>query len=390
VRILLANHTGDWSGAEVALLRLAAGLRAAGHTLAVACPREGRVAERFGAAGMELLPLPAVDASLRLHPVQTPRGVGQLAAAGVALARDARRWRADVVHANSLRTGLSGAVAARLGCPPIVVQVHEHLPPSPIGRAVRRVIAGSAAAVVGVTDRTAASFDETLPRPVAERAYISIDHDRFDPARTAPAPLREELGLGPGAALLGEVAQITPWKGQDVAVRALARMRAAGVDAHLVLAGRVAFATPGVRFDNQAFLRDLRALIAELGVQDAVHLVGERDSAPLFGALDLSVLPSWNEPFGTVAAESMAMGVPPMVTSVGGVREYVEDGVNGRVLDPHRPEAWAEAALELLADRPRLARMGEQARRTAARFTDAAYAGDLIRVYERVARRRSN
>ncbi len=67
------------------------------------------------------------------------------------------------------------------------------------------------------------------------------------------------------------------------------------------------------------------------------------------GSCDLSLLPSWDEPFANVMLESMAMGTPLLVSSVGGGPELVEDGVTGRVLPPRQPEAWATAARELLA-----------------------------------------
>ena len=85
MRILFANHTAAWSGAEVSLMRVLAGLRGrprGDRGLPAGRPAGGR----RGRAGIELLPLPAVDASLRLHPVQTPVGLAQLAAGGLALA----------------------------------------------------------------------------------------------------------------------------------------------------------------------------------------------------------------------------------------------------------------------------------------------------------------
>jgi glycosyltransferase involved in cell wall biosynthesis len=385
VRILFANHTSDWSGAEVALMRLISTLRD-DHALAVACPNRGRLAAEVDAAGVERLPLPAADVSLRPHPVLTPLGVGRLVLAGGALRVAARRHAADVIHANSLRAGLSAAVAARLGAPPAVVQVHEHLPASMLGRATREAIARSAAAVVGVTEYTAANFNKGLSVGRAERVYISIDHERFDPDRVRPAPLRRELALPAETVLIGEVAQITPWKGQETAIRMLSAMRRGRSDVHLVLAGDVAFKTRFTRFDNERYLRHLHALIADLGLSGCVHFVGQRDDVPeVLRALDLTVLPSWSEPFGTVAAESMAMGTPPLVGRVGGVPEYVEDGRSGVVLTPDDPEEWARAALGLLADPDRLAAMGARAREVAGQFSDRRYAELMLATYERAA-----
>jgi glycosyl transferase family 4 len=222
VRILLANHTSAWSGAEVSLMRLVAGLRGE-HELAIACPDEGRLAREVDAAGIERLSLPAVTASLKLHPVHTAAGLRQLGSAGNALAKAARRFQADVVHANTPRVGIMASVGMRAHDPPFVVRAHEHLPLSRVGRSIRGLILRKAAAVAAVSDFTATRFNEGLPEPVAVRVYNSIDQARFDRDRVVPAPIREELGIDPDAHLIGHVAQITSWKRQDVSIWARSR-----------------------------------------------------------------------------------------------------------------------------------------------------------------------
>jgi glycosyltransferase involved in cell wall biosynthesis len=200
-----------------------------------------------------------------------------------------------------------------------------------------------------------------------------------------PARLREELGIAPDAVLLGQVSQITPWKGQATAIRAVAELRRQGLDAHLLIVGRVAFGGAGVRYDNHAYLGSLHRLVEELGVGKAVHFLGQRTDVPqILGALDLSLLPSVNEPFGRVTVESMAVGTPPLVSDAGSGPELVEDRVSGRTLPPGRAPEWAAAARELLADRNGLARMGERAREGAARFSDEAQVRDVLAVYGRV------
>jgi glycosyltransferase involved in cell wall biosynthesis len=385
MRILFANHTSAWSGAEISLMRLIAGLRD-GHELCVACPSGGRLSDAVDRAGVERAPLPAVEASLRLHPVQTPVGLGQLAAGGVALARAARRFRADVVHANSPRAGILAAVARRLGGPPFVVRAHEHLPLTGVGGAVRSLLVRRARAIVAVSDYTARRLNEGLARPAATRVYNSIDLGRFDPKRIRPAALREALRLDPNARLLGQVAQITPWKGQDTAVRALAELRRRGHDAHLLLVGQVVFGGKGVRYDNHAYRRSLDRLIDDLAVSGAVHFLGQREDVPeLLSAMDVSLLPSWEEPFGLAAVESMAVGTPPLVSEVGAGPELVKDRVNGRVLPPKRPEVWADAADEVLTDAALLGRLGERGPATAAAFSDDVHARGMLAIYERAA-----
>jgi glycosyltransferase involved in cell wall biosynthesis len=93
--------------------------------------------------------------------------------------------------------------------------------------------------------------------------------------------------------------------------------------------------------------------------------------------LDVLVLPSYQEPFGTVLAEAMAVGVPVVATRVGGLPEVVDDGVTGRLTTPGDPDALAAAVLDVLAHRDR---MGAAARERAQRFDADAYAERVERL----------
>ena len=382
MRILFANHTGSRSGAENAMLRLLEALPAE-HPRAVACPPGGGLKAELERRGIEQFDFTGTEVSLNLHPVQTTRGLARLMRSALALRDTARRYEADVIHANSVRAGLIAGLARRLGGPPVVVQCHDHLPRTRVGRVIRRAVARSADEVVAVSKQTAAEFNHGLRRPKAECVYISVDQARFSPAAAGSSDIRAELGLAPDARLLAEVAQITPWKGQDTAIRALPGVRE-HFDAHLLIVGDVAFSSQ--RYDNVGFRQSLDSLVRELGVERAVHFVGHREDVPeLIGALDMLLLPSWDEPFGLVVAEAMAVGTPVLVTDRGGVRDYVRDGVNGRLLPAREPSAWTAALVELLGDREALERMGAESIRTAAQFNDERYCSDMIAVYERAA-----
>jgi L-malate glycosyltransferase len=385
MRILFVNHTSVASGAEFALMRLVGALRSK-HHVAVACPAEGPLAEMLDLAAVQHVPIPAFEASLRLDAVQTPANMARLATGGVALARAARRFDADLLHANTPRAGLMAALANRLGGPPFVVRAHEHLPlDSVVGRGVRSVLVRSANAILTVSQEIERRFNQGLSKPVATHVYNSFDRERFDPDRVGPTDLRAALGIAPGAAMLTQVAQITPWKAQDTSIRALAELHHSGVDAHLLVVGNVAFAGKSVRYDNNRYLQELRGLVRELALEERVHFLGQREDVPaILRETDLSLLPSWDEPFANVMLESMAMGTPLLVSNVGGGPELVQDGVTGRVLPPKRPEVWASAAGELLGDRDRLRHMGAQAREVTAKFSDEVHARAMLTVYEHV------
>ena len=379
MRILFVNHTADQSGAENALLRLLDALPPE-HERSVALPR-GPFWTELEQRGYARHALPGTDVSFQLHPVHTPVGLARLAASSVALLRAARRSGAQVIHANGLRAGLICVGARAVGSPPIVVQSHDCPPPGRSSDVTRRVLARWADAIVGVTEATVRSFDAGLLEPRAVLVPISLDHQRFSPS-VAAADLRAELGLDPGVALVGQIGQITPWKGHDVAIEAVAIARRS-VNVHLVIAGEVSFQSR--RFDNVSFHAGLREQVARLGLDDAVHFLGQRADAPaVMRALDLLLLPSWEEPFGTAAAESMAVGTPALVTATGGPREYVEDGVSGRVLAHDDPASWARAICDLLSDHRLRERMGVAAVSAVARFDDCSYARGMLDIYEGV------
>jgi glycosyltransferase involved in cell wall biosynthesis len=379
------SHTGDFSGAEVAMLRLLRALPADVER-AVACPPSGPLATALAGAGVEQLPIPGTAVSFRLHPRWTTQGLIDIGRSVAALRAQVRRWRPDVVHANTTRAGLLAAPLGRGDHPRLVVQVHDIMPAGALGGVVRRVLAGAADRVVAVSQAAAGAFNAGLRGEPAGTVYISIDHERFTPDGRDGAGVRRSLGVPADVPLLGEVAQITPWKGQLAAIEALAIVRRRRADAQLALVGRVAFSGRGVRYDNGAYLEQLRDRVRRLGLEDAVHFVGQRADVPdVMAALDLLLLPSWDEPFGTAAVEAMAIGTVPLVADGGGMSEYVQDGVSGRVLPAHEPEAWGEAAIELLDDPARRAEMGARARAVAGRFTDEAYAREMLGIYAALA-----
>ncbi len=84
-----------------------------------------------------------------------------------------------------------------------------------------------------------------------------------------------------------------------------------------------------------------------------------------YAAADLFVLPSISrlEAFGIAALEAMASGKPVVVSDVPGIREVIDDGVEGLLADPINPEDVAERMRELLQDPEARRRMGSRGRR---------------------------
>ena len=107
----------------------------------------------------------------------------------------------------------------------------------------------------------------------------------------------------------------------------------------------------------------MEALVSELGLDDVVVFTGEREDVPeVLRAIDVLLVPSWEEPFGRTVIEAMAMEVPVLATSEGGPAESIREGVEGHLLPPRDPAAWVEPAARLLADPQLRAEMGRAGR----------------------------
>ncbi len=381
MRILFYNHTGLVSGAERSLLELVGGLAERGEDVLVASP-EGPLGRHIASLGVTHEQVPGTTASFKLSLPGYARAGAELARAAIVLQWVSTRFGADVVHANSIRAGLiAGLARARHGAP-VVVHARDALQRGPVVEGIRLALGASTSHVIAISghvERALGLRGRKLPVSVV---HNPVDLKRFDPAAVDRAAMRTVLGAEGDAPLLGVIAQITPWKGQDDAIRMLAALKARQPRARLLLVGEPKFVGKDVRFDNMTYNTELAELVNALGLADSVDFLGEREDIPeVLSALDLLLVPSWQEPFGRTVIEGMAMGRVVLATSVGGPSEVLRDGVDGRLLAPRSPDAWADAAAELLGDRERLARMEAAAREAAQRFDRDAYVERICALY---------
>lgn len=381
MRVLYVDHTALISGGELAMVELAAELTPDVAPI-LACPA-GPLADHAREAGIRVETVPAAEGSLRLHPLRTPAAALQLARLGLAIRRIAARNRIDLVHAGSIRAGLAAALARRLGAPPGVVVVQDRLPRGLASRAILETLARGSAVLLPNSRYTA----ESLP-PIPGRiqvVHLAVDTRRFDPSEIDRREARERLGIPDGPPVLALIAQITQWKGQDLALRALAELRERAVDALLLLAGSVVFNSPHTRFDNLAYERQLHQLVADLGLHDRVRFLGQREDMPhILAASDLVLVPSAGEPFGRSVIEAMAMGVPVVAAAQGGPAEIISNDDEGVLVDDRDPRRWADELASLIGDGRRREEIAAAGRRRARDFNLERHVAAVRAVYERV------
>jgi glycogen synthase len=153
-------------------------------------------------------------------------------------------------------------------------------------------------------------------------------------------------------------------KGVHVAVEALAGLPES---ATLVLEGH----------GEEEYVASLRALADRLGVLDRVRFqYSDRAALPgVYADADVVVFPvQWDEPWGLVPIEAMAVGRPVVATGTGGSAEYLRHATNCVLFTPHNaPYALAEAVRRLAEDGGLRARLVSAGFSTAPQYTDRIY-----------------
>jgi glycosyltransferase involved in cell wall biosynthesis len=196
-------------------------------------------------------------------------------------------------------------------------------------------------------------------------AHAGVDGRRFPPSE--PGPWRWKLAY---------VGRIDKRKGIELAVRALA-----------LLPGQAELAIVGG--GDEAHRAELQAVVAELGLEQRVSF-SERAHDELAGAYadaDALLFPViWEEPWGLVPLEAMAVGRPVIATGRGGSGEYLADGDNCVVFDPDEgAQALAAAVRRLAEDESLRGRLVAGGRATAAELDETSCNDRLLAELEAVA-----
>ncbi len=292
-----------------------------------------------------------------------------------------RHERIDLVHAHQYTPFFYALAARHLHArPPILFTEHGRwFPdfPRPKRMLFNRALLGRRDRIVGVGEavRRALVDNEGIPAARVGVIYNGVDLTPYrNPGRdrvTVRQRLRQELGIPESALLLAQVARLDDLKDHATAVRAMVRIVAAVPPALLLIVG-----------DGPERTK-IERLIADLGLEHHVRLVGTRSDVPdILLAADLFLLSSKSEGIPLTVIEAMAARLPVVSTDVGGVGEIVVTNETGLLVPAGDDVALAAAAIELLNDAPRRAQLGEQGfRRAIDKFDEARMHRDYRALY---------
>jgi glycosyltransferase involved in cell wall biosynthesis len=291
-----------------------------------ALPAAGLAVHEIAVAGAWPEPGPAARAELDRHLTAAPDGADVLLDGLVGCAVP------DVLAPHARRLRLVVLVHLPLGD-------EAGLPPATAAdRTARERATLHAAAAVVTTSPWAARRLVVVHGLPADRVHVV-------PPGVEPAPLAD---AGEAGTRLLCVGSITPSKGQDLLVEALARIADREWTCRLV----------GPLTRDAAHVAVVRGLVQRHGLGDRVEIAGPRTGPALdaaYAAADLLVLPSRAESYGMVVTEALARGIPVLAAGVDGVPETLGRAPNGTVpglLVPPEDVASLAAAVRRWLDQP--------------------------------------
>lgn len=282
----------------------------------------------------------------------------------------------DVIHARSRAPAWAAWRAAMAERIPFVTTYHGIYNEGFPGKRRYNSIMARGDLVIANSRFTADHVMATHKVPEARLRIIprGVDMAMFDPKAVSPVRIEQvwnKWAVKPDDRVILLPARLTRWKGQTVAIQALARLPE---DTILVCAG-----DPQGR---ESYVAELRSLARSLGVEDRLRLPGhEVDMPAALLAADRVVTPSTDpEAFGRTAAEAQAMGRWIVASSHGGALDVVQDGETGQLVPPGDADALARALLGVPGTYD-----GAAARdRIAAKFSKQALQSATLQVYREV------
>jgi glycosyltransferase involved in cell wall biosynthesis len=362
MRILHLISSGGMYGAEAVILNLSRTLNQQGHASLLGIFSNSsnpnlQLHERALAEGIESHLIPCngqLDRSV-------PAAIRALAAS----------TSADLLHAHGYKADVYAYLALRKTSTPLVSTCHTWYDDNPLlwlyGVIDRRLLRHYAA-VVSVSDDVTHRLLHSGVAP--HRIHFIRNGIDLRPFTNATPSLRH---LAPNGLLIGWVGRLTHDKGPDVYLRAIAQVRPLFPTARYLLVG------------EGPYRPEVERLIADLALDDVVHLLGQRQEMPaVYSSCDLMVSSSRQEGLPMAILEGMASGLPWIATPVGAVPLAIRDGDNGLLVPPDNAEVLANTMVRLMKASEERSKMGSAARQiTESDFSAERMAADYLGVYSK-------
>lgn len=368
LRILLLNALDIYGGGEFFVYQLAKLLTQKGNNVWVSCRKDNIIYGRCVEEGIGVFPLD--------YPAHS--GKGDLWKNSKILAKFIKENKIDIVHSNTNYDRTAGAFAAKFAGVKHVSNVHSfHSISHNLTHWYRNKFLIHHFMVGGVCTK-----DLLINEDKIEPAKITLLHLGLDPEQNKKDPetgiqIRNEFGVKDDEILIGNVARMVPFKGQEYLIRAYPDVLKAFPESKLMIVG------------DGELSKMLQKLANELGISERTIFPGFRkDIKSMYSAFDVyahTSVEGGGETFPYAMLHALAQELPMVITRVGDMPAMVENGVNGFVLNDKNVKGISEKLKLLCGDERLRLEMGKQSYELMLKkFTVDIMAANIEKVYRKV------
>ena len=329
IRVLHSIDTTGPGGAETVFVNLIKGLDAQKFESIVVIPGPGWMYDTLRSKGVE--------------PIFVQSRGGFNLRYLLELVRVIRKHKIDIVQSHLFGSNLYCSLAGMICRVPVISTFHGFVDSSEMERLMSlkvRMINWGSRKIVFVSDMLREHFVQKhgFADSKAVTIYNGVDTTIFKPQKDDS--IRKELGISSEHILIGAVGNIRLPKGYDILLRAAKLVYEHYPECRFVVAGEGS----GKLYDSLIEFRQ------QLGLEKVFYFLGfHSDSAKVMNNFDIFVLPSTSEGFSISTIESLACGLPVVVTKSGGPEEIVTHGKNGLLVGSKHNDI-ADAVIRLIGD----------------------------------------
>lgn len=262
------------------------------------------------------------------------------------LSRFIKQNQFNLIHANDLNSSQFSILAAKLANIKSVVHIRDPY--------LSKNLKWMNVIILNMANRIIAISKDVKKELIKKGIYdkkISVVYNAIELSKennidyNFKTKLRQEILGYKEDHLIGICGRIAPVKGHDYFFRAVPDILKKFESTRVLVVGE----DPSEKKD---FLRKIMKIAFDLKINDNISFLGFRnDMQTIMKCLDILIVPSLAEPFGRVVIEGMAAKTPIIATSVGGIPEIIDNGINGILIPPMDERAIATAAIDLLSNR---------------------------------------
>lgn len=365
--VLIVNSSSHIGGAEKILLTFLNKIDNRLFNLSAVTPSEGKFTDLLRSRSIGVTVIDRLynnnfvtrDDSLLSNPLVTASSISNLFRFSSALSRHIRQNDINLVLANGLKTAVAGGMAARFNKIESVWIIQDIFPENFFKKILNLCARLFSDRIIAISKAVKNQFPKSLHKKITVQ-YPFLGPDELIRAQKNSL-LRQELDMKDDDIVCGAVSKIVPAKGLAIFLRTLAVVKINGRCPHLkaVIAGdaELEVARPG-------HLDELKSLAESLGLEKDVKFIGWRDDIyDVLNAIDILVHTSIRpEGFGRILIEAMAAAKPIVAFDQGAVREIMEDGVSGVLVEPLDETVLAQRLEDLIKDERKRKILGESAR----------------------------